>query len=145
MARVLSVNLSEKRGTGKLPIGEGWFEIGHGLLGDGHAGNWNRQVCLFSVKSLEQLDESERKACEETYSENITIDELTIHTLPIGTKIRAGEALFEITQIGKPFVKDQSDHTAREVIMHKEGVFMVVLKSGRIQTGDSVTIEGQQE
>ncbi|MBN2050748.1 MAG: hypothetical protein JW760_09915 [Spirochaetales bacterium] len=140
MAEVLSVNASPGRGTPKYPKGEGFFLRGHGMEGDGHAGNWHRQVCLFDVSSLETLSEEEKKACEETYSENITTRGIHLWALPPGTRLEIGETLLEITQIGKDFVKDPSKHTPREIIMHKEGVFCVVLRSGWVKVGDTVKI-----
>ena len=138
--KVLSINLSEKRGTNKYPVDEGVFKIDVGLVGDGHSGNWHRQVSLFSVQSLEQLSESERKACELTFSENITIDGLILHEKPIGTKVEIGDVLLEITQIGKPFEKSPTLHTQREIIMHQEGVFLKVLKNGIIKPNDHVIV-----
>lgn len=138
--KVLSVNSSEKRKTDKYSIGVGNFKEKLGLEGDGHSGDWHRQVSIFDVSSLDQLDDDTRKKCEKTYSENITIKGLNIHTLPIGTHLKIGEAIFEITQIGKPFERDPSTHTPREIIMHKEGIFAIVVKSGVVKQDDSVTV-----
>jgi len=137
---VLSVNSSEKRKTDKYPIGAGNFKEKLGLVGDGHSGDWHRQVSIFDVSSLNQLDYDTRKKCERTYSENITIEGLNIHILPIGTHLKIGDAIFEITQIGKPFERDPATHTPREIIMHKEGVFAIVFKSGNVKQGDMVTV-----
>lgn len=140
IGKVLSINLSEKRGTNKYPLLEGSFKINVGLEGDGHSGNWHRQVSLFSVQSLYNLNENDRRACEMTYSENITIDGLILHECSIGTKVKIGEVLFEITQIGKPFEKSPTLHTQREIIMHQEGIFLKVLKDGKIKPKDTVIV-----
>lgn len=139
-AVVLSVNSSPGRGTPKYPRGEGNFIKDYGMEGDGHAGKWHRQVCVFDVSSMNSLTAEERTACEESFSENITTRGVRLCTLPPGRQLEIGEILLEITQIGKDFVKDPSMHTAREVIMHKEGVFCVVLRSGRVKVGDEVKI-----
>ena len=143
VGKVLSINSSENRGTNKYPIPKGNFKTKIGLVGDGHSGDWHRQVSIFCIDSLMHLSNEERIICEETYSENITIEGIKIHVLPIGTMLKIGEVVFKITQIGKPFEKDPSMHTAREIIMHKEGVFVVVEKGGEINVGEIVTcIEG---
>ena len=142
MAEVISISSSPGRGTPKYPVDEGNFIKDFGMEGDGHAGNWHRQVCVFDVSSMDSMSAEERAACEETYSENITTRGIELFTLPVGTKLEIGETLLEITQIGKDFVKDPSLHTPREVIMHKEGVFCVVLKSGKVKSWDSVRIAG---
>jgi MOSC domain-containing protein YiiM len=65
-----------------------------------------------------------------------------LYTLPIGTQLKIGEATFEITQIGKPFERNPLEHTPREIIMHQEGVFAVVLSSGSIEAGDELYVIG---
>ena len=140
LAEIISVSSSPGRGTPKYAVKEGNFIENFGMEGDGHAGNWHRQVCVFDVSSMDSMSAEERAACEETYSENITTRGIELHTLPVGTKLEIGDTILEITQIGKEFVKDPSLHTPREVIMHKEGVFCVVLKSGKVKPGDSVRI-----
>lgn len=140
MANVISISSSPGRGTPKYPVEEGNFIKDFGMEGDGHAGNWHRQVCVFDVSSMDSMSTEERKVCEETYSENITTKGIELHTLPVGTILQIGETTLEVTQIGKEFVKDPSLHTPREVIMHKEGVFCIVLKSGKVKIGDGVRI-----
>ncbi len=140
MAEVISLSSSPGRGTPKYSVDEGNFVKDFGMEGDGHAGNWHRQVCVFDVSSMDSLSVEERAACEETYSENITTQGIKLHTLSVGTKLEIGATILEITQIGKDFVKDPSLHTPREVIMHKEGVFCIVLKSGKVKPRDSVRI-----
>jgi len=140
LSKVISVNSSPGRGTPKYPVNEGNFIKGFGMEGDGHAGDWHRQVCIFDVSSMDFMSVEERSACEETYSENITTEGMKLHTLPVGTSLQIGETILEITQIGKDFVKDPSLHTPREIIMHKEGVFCIVIKSGKVNIGDGVSI-----
>ncbi len=140
MAEILSINTSPERGTAKFPIKEGQFKKGYGLEGDAHGGNWHRQICLFDIASMGSMTEKEREACNRTYSENITTRGIQLHTLPIGTKLAIGKTIVKITQIGKSFVKDPGEHTPREIIMHKEGVFCIVLKSGLVRTGDSISV-----
>ena len=140
MAKVIFISSSPGRGTPKYPVQKGNFIKDFGMEGDGHAGNWHRQVCIFDVSSMDSMLPEERAACEETYSENITTKGIELHTLPVGTRLQIGETILEITQIGKDFVKDPSLHTLREVIMHKEGVFCIVLKSGKVNIGDGVSI-----
>ncbi len=140
MAKVISISSSPGRGTPKYSVAEGNFIKDFGMEGDGHAGNWHRQVCIFDVSSMDSMSAEERAACEETYSENITTEGIELHTIPVGTRLEIGDTMLEITQIGKDFVKDPSLHTPREVIMHKEGVFCIVLKSGKVNIGDGVSI-----
>jgi MOSC domain-containing protein YiiM len=138
---VISVNASTHRGISKEPVVRGYLEHGYGLQGDAHAGDWHRQVSLFSVKSMDQLSEEERIDCEATYFENITIDGEQLRNFLIGTVFRVGEAHLEMTQAGLSFARDTADHTLREVIMHDEGIYAVVRESGWVQVGDFVYVE----
>ena len=48
MARVTSVNISEKKGTVKHPVEEARLLPHHGIVGDAHAGDWHRQISLLA-------------------------------------------------------------------------------------------------
>ncbi len=139
--KVLSVNLSKRREDPKVSIGKGHFIEEHGLEGDVHAGKWHRQVSLFAVESLNKIKEpKEKEKCEEIYSENITTEGINLWELPIGTKLKIGDVIFQITQIGKDYHGDLSELKSREVVMHKEGIFCVVLNGGIIKQGDDIEI-----
>ncbi len=55
MAKVIAVNISEKKGVVKHPIDKGLFKVNHGLVGDAHAGNWHRQVSLLGIESINKM------------------------------------------------------------------------------------------
>ncbi|MCI5972851.1 MAG: MOSC domain-containing protein, partial [Anaerococcus sp.] len=55
--KVISVNISEKKGTIKSPVPQIELRKNHGIVGDAHAGNWHRQVSLLAVESLEKMKE----------------------------------------------------------------------------------------
>ena len=42
MARVTSVNISEKKGEQKHPVPEITLRLRHGIVGDAHAGDWHQ-------------------------------------------------------------------------------------------------------
>ena len=48
MAKVVSVNISEKKGTLKKPVPEIELKLRHGIVGDAHAGDWHRQISLLA-------------------------------------------------------------------------------------------------
>ncbi|MCL2233087.1 MAG: hypothetical protein FWB99_08430 [Treponema sp.] len=62
--------------------------------------------------------------------------------LPVGTKLRCGEALLEITQIGKECHNPCAIFQRMgDCIMPREGVFAIVLRGGIIQKGDGIHVE----
>ena len=147
MARVVAVCTSQKKGTRKQAIAEGQFKEEHGLVGDAHAGVLpNRQVSLLAVESIDKMRGRGLELNPGDFAENITIEGMNLHTLPVGTRLTVGEGvLFEVTQIGKEC------HTAcairRQVgqcIMPEEGVFARVINGGKIRPGDEVAIGERQ-
>ena len=147
---IVSINISEKRGTRKNEVQEAILKENWGIIGDAHAGNWHRQVSLLSTKSIEKVEKEKLKNL--TYGDfaaNIIVKDVEIHTLPIGTKIKIGDALLEITQIGK---ECEEDNLVRRLtgkcITPEEGAFAIVLKGGKIRIGDEIifyTKDSQKE
>lgn len=143
MARVTAVNISEKKGVIKHPIEKGFFKFNHGLEGDAHAGNWHRQVSFLGEESIEKMRDAGAKGlCPGKFAENITTEGIVLFELPIGTKLKIGKVVLEVTQIGKEC------HAGCEImkligdcIMPREGIFAKVLESGYIQAGDDILVQ----
>ena len=55
MAKVVSVNISEKKGTRKKPVPEIELKLRHGIVGDAHAGDWHRQISLLAEDSIDPM------------------------------------------------------------------------------------------
>ncbi|MCD4736308.1 MAG: MOSC domain-containing protein, partial [Bacteroidales bacterium] len=136
--KVVSVNISEKKGTIKKPVDKILLNE-NGVVNDAHAGPWNRQVSLLGTESVEKFEEmAGRKIQYGEFAENITTQGLILfETLPLD-QLNIGDTRLEITQIGK---KCHGDSCAifREVgncVMPKEGIFARVLKNGEVKPGD---------
>lgn len=140
--KVLAVNISEKKGVIKKPIEEGVFIEDFGLEGDAHAGKWHRQVSLLGIESFNKMKELGIEGLDHgSFAENITTEGIILHELPIGTRLRIGETIQEVTQIGKEC------HTgcaiAQQVgkcVMPKEGIFTKVIKGGVVRPGDIIEV-----
>lgn len=142
MGRVIAVCGSERRGTVKRNKSSGFFEAGWGLKGDAHGGNWHRQVSLLSADRIEAFNQRGADVRPGAFGENLVVEAIDFSTLPVGTLLRCGDVLLELTQIGKEC------HTHCEIykrmgdcIMPREGVFARVLRSGTIAVGDEMTVE----
>jgi MOSC domain-containing protein YiiM len=142
MARIVSINVSEKKGTPKIPIGRGRLIRDHGIEGDAHAGNWHRQISLLAQESIDKMTRmGVRDLKPGVFAENITIQGMALHTLPVGTRLRIGECTVEVTQIGKECHHHcQIYYQAGVCIMPEEGIFVQVITEGNIRSGDSVTV-----
>ncbi|MBQ9988658.1 MAG: MOSC domain-containing protein [Clostridia bacterium] len=142
MASVVSINISVKRGTFKESIEEGDLRIDHGIVGDAHADNWHRQISLLAQESVEKMKQLGAEGLRPgIFAENITTEGLELYTLPVGTKLRIGQALTEVTQIGKECHQHcQIYHQVGMCVMPTEGIFVKVLEEGTIRPGDPITI-----
>jgi molybdopterin adenylyltransferase len=136
--KVVSVNISEKKGTVKKPVKEItlWAE---GVKDDAHGGKWHRQVSLLGVESFEKFSKQAGRNLEwGEFAENITTEGLLLYECRPFDRINIGETELEVTQIGKSC---HGDNCAiyREVgncVMPKEGIFCRVLTGGKIKAGD---------
>ena len=142
MAKIAAICISEIRGIQKHEIPEAFLRAGHGIEGDAHAGSWHRQVSLLSVDSVAKLQEKlDFELKHGAFAENILVEGMAVHPLPVGTRLRIGEALCEVTQIGKECHSDCAIRKAAgDCVMPREGIFVKVLESGRIAKGDAVEV-----
>ena len=142
MAKVLAVCISDSRGIQKHPVEKAELRVGHGIAGDAHAGVWHRQISILGIDSVNRLRDRvsvEIKAGD--FAENILIEGIEIYTLPVGTKLRIGTALVEITQIGKECHADCAiRQQAGDCVMPREGVFAKVLENGAVKPGDILLV-----
>ena len=137
---VVAVNIREKKGTPKKTVEEGVLIENFGLQGDAHAGKWRRQVSLLGVESIEKAKLGPTNGlCHGVFAENITTEGIELYTLPVGTKLRVGESLLEISQIGKECHEGCAvSKLVGQCVMPREGVFAVVLQGGKVRAGDAI-------
>lgn len=144
--KVISVNISEKKGTIKSPVPQIELKKNHGIVGDAHAGNWHRQVSLLAVESLEKMKEKIPSLKPGDFAENIMTEGISLHTLPIGTLLSIGECELEVTQIGKECHKGcEIRNITGECIMPTEGIFAIVKKEGFVYPEDNIRIVYDRE
>ena len=142
MAKVKDVCISEKKGEQKHPVDEVLLKVDHGIVGDAHAGNWHRQVSLLAAESVAKVQKAlnfELKSGD--FAENILTEGIELFTLPIGTKLQIGEAVGEVTQIGKECHQGCAiRELAGDCVMPREGIFVKVLKVGKVKAGDEIKV-----
>jgi MOSC domain-containing protein YiiM len=140
--RVIAVNISEKKGQIKKPVEKINLVKDFGLEGDAHGGKWHRQVSLLARESIEKMQALGIEGlCTGKFAENITTEGIALHTKGVGTSIKVGEAVLEISQIGKEC------HYGCEIfkkigkcIMPTEGIFAKVVEGGIIKPGDKIEV-----
>lgn len=141
MMEVIAVCISEKKGERKHSVPEITLRCGHGIVGDAHAGNWHRQVSLLAEESVDTMRAPGLELHPGDFAENILTRGIALKTLPVGTRLRVGETVLEITQIGKQCHNDCAIRkTTGRCVMPTEGVFAVVLEAGVVRPGDAIEI-----
>lgn len=139
-ARVVSLNISAKKGQKKKPVNSIMLVEGKGVEADAHFDS-ERQVSLLPAESIEKMRQDGLKVSPGSFAENITTKGLNIKDLPVGAHLQAGGALVEITQIGKDCHTPCAIYKkAGYCIMPEDGVFAKVLKSGRVKVGDIIKV-----
>lgn len=140
--KIVSIAVSKKKGTRKIPVEEAYLLQNHGLDGDAHAGPWHRQVSFLASENIEKARKQGLDVNFGDFAENIATAGIDWKKMPVGTRVQLGEsAQVEITQIGKEcHNKCAIYYLAGDCIMPKEGVFASVLAGGRICCGDAIRI-----
>ena len=143
-AVIKAVCISEKKGQQKHPVERVRLRPEHGIEGDAHAGNWHRQVSLLGQESVDRLQEKiSIPLFPGAFAENILCEGIELYKLPVGTRLRVGTALCQVTQIGKECHADCAiRRQAGDCVMPREGIFAIVLTEGEAKAGDLVVLEG---
>ena len=142
MGRILAVCASPARGTEKRRVGAGRFTPEWGLVGDAHGGDWHRQVSLLSAEKIKAFNARGAGVEYGAFGENLVVEGVDLRALPVGTRMRCGQVLLELTQIGKECHSHCAIHQRMgECIMPREGVFARVVEGGDLAEGDVLTVE----
>jgi cyclic pyranopterin monophosphate synthase len=138
---VVAVSISAAKGQRKTPVPEVVLREDHGIESDAHAGPWHRQVSLLAQESIDKMVAAGLEVGPGDFAENITTEGVDVASLPLLTTLDLGEALVEVTQIGKEcHSRCAIYHQAGDCVMPREGIFVKVLRGGRVAPGDPVRV-----
>ena len=142
MAKVTSVNISERKGEQKHPVSEVRLKLRHGIVGDAPAGDWHRQISLLAEESVDTMRLLSPVPLDAgVFAENINTAGIDLKRLPVGTRLRIGESEVEVTQIGKECHNDCAIKRAvGKCVMPTEGIFAVVVREGTVRPGDEIEV-----
>ena len=142
---VVAVSVSDRKGVVKENVPEVRLVVEQGVAGDAHAEGGKRQVSLLALESIDKMRAAGAQVNPGDFAENITTRGLAVDHLPVGTRLRIGEAELTITQIGKACHKGCAiRELVGDCIMPREGVFAQVDKGGVVRPGDAIVIITEQ-
>ncbi|MCX7027281.1 MAG: MOSC domain-containing protein [Spirochaetes bacterium] len=146
---IVSLNVSTVTGTRKKPVDSVVLEIGRGVAGDAHAGLIEeRQISLLAVEEIEKASTGLKEgACSlirdlgglkpGDFAENITTRGLELHLLPLGTMLKIGGTLLEVSKIGKEcHASCEIRRLMGECVMPTKGIFARVVEGGEVRRED---------
>lgn len=144
MGKIIAICTSSARGTQKQPVETARFVVDWGIENDAHGGKWHRQVSLLSADKIAAFNARGANVQPGAFGENLVVEGFDFRHLPVGTLLRCGDVLLEMTQIGKECHSHCEIYKKMgECIMPREGVFARVLQSGVIHVGDEMTLEAR--
>jgi MOSC domain-containing protein YiiM len=143
--RIVSVNISRKKGQIKTPVSQVDLVPGEGIRDDAHRGFAHRQISLLM---MEDIEEQRRRVGGRdadvigagAFAENLTTRDFDLAGVEIGDELRIGvRILLRVTQIGKEcHTKCAVYNLTGDCIMPSRGIFCEVLDGGIVRVGDSI-------
>ncbi len=137
--KIAAVSISKNKGERKTPVAEVLLKENHGIVGDGHAGDWHRQVSLLAMESIAKMQKMGLDVGAGDFAENITTSGIDLLALPVVSRLAIGDVILEISQIGKEcHTRCAIYYQAGDCVMPKEGIFAKVLRGGVVRPQDEI-------
>jgi molybdopterin adenylyltransferase len=144
--RIVSINISRKKGQVKTPVPEAEIVTGEGIVDDAHRAFGHRQVSLLMLESIEEQaarvgGEGDIAIGPGAFAENLTTRGLDLRDIKVGGElvIGGGRVRLRISQIGKEcHTRCAIFKLTGDCIMPELGVFCEVLEGGTVRVGDAI-------
>jgi molybdopterin adenylyltransferase len=137
VARIVGVWTSPARKSGRSERHERRQAIvGQGLEGCAHANPPKREVLFVSKEHLDSVGVDAG-----AIRENLTVEGDDVQQWPIGQRVRAGKAVFEITMVCDPCHRmDELREGLRAELDAKRGMLARVVEGGEVAVGDEIEL-----
>jgi len=138
--KIVGIKMKRIKGTPSEEVIQANLVEEVGLEGDIFAGKEDRQISLFDEEAKSVNSKSKKDGfCISRFSENILVKDFQIENLTKETKLAMGEAIIQITQVGKECHKECPVFSREGFCdLSNQVVYAKVIKSGKIQVGDNV-------
>jgi MOSC domain-containing protein YiiM len=164
-ATVIAVSRSAQPGIPKYPVEAIELVAGLGVSGDYHAGELirhrylarknpsapnHRHVLLVDTSIHADLRARGIVIGPGAMGENLLLDGIEVMRLPLGARVRMGDALVEITELRNPCAQlNDSAAGLFEAVLgqpgvrpHNAGMFARIVTGGVVRAGDEARVEG---
>jgi MOSC domain-containing protein YiiM len=137
VATIVGLFVSPARGSGVSTALDRVRAVeGHGFEGCAHANPPRREVLFVSEAHLQSAGVEPG-----AIRENVTVSGADVQAWPIGQRVRAGEAVFEITMVCDPCHKmDELRDGLRAELDDKRGMLARVVEGGEMSVGDELEL-----
>jgi len=141
--KILSINISEKKGESKKNINEVFLKKG-GIENDAHFNTKNREISFLDIESIKRFENlTNRKIYFGEFAENITTEGLNYKSIQPLDILYNDMVEILITQIGKTCHGNTCNifKLVGKCIVPEEGLFGRILKEGIIKVGDLLYVK----
>ena len=137
MAKIVGVWTSPGRKSGvSVAHDQRRATAGEGFEGCAHANPPKREVLFVSKEHLDSVGVEPG-----AIRENLTVQGDDVEQWPIGQRVRAGEAVFEITMVCDPCQRmDDLRQGLRAELDDKRGMLARVVEGGEVAVGDEIEL-----
>ena len=101
MGKVRAICVSEKRGVGKMKVEEAIFCRDFGLWGMPMPESGTGRSAFSPRKPWMRFKKAGAEVSEGDFGENLVVEGFNFKELPVGTLLRCGDVLLEISRSGK--------------------------------------------
>jgi len=140
--RIKAISVSKQKGMRKANVPEAELHADFGIVGDAHAGDWDRQISLLEIECIDIMAAKGANVSPGAFAENITTEGIDLSALKLGGKLKLGvDAEIKITQFGKKcHGRCKIYEQIGDCIMPRKGVFARVSRGGSIIVGDDIEV-----
>lgn len=145
--RIVSICLSARKGTRKAAVAQATIVPNWGILGDGHAGRWHRQVSLLSSEDMAAVRSLIPELKPGDFAENIATEGIDWSLAKVGDRIYIDRnIILEITQIGKECHNGcRIQELTGKCLMPEKGIFARVIRGGIIRKRSLIRVNATGE
>jgi len=136
MAKIAEINVKPEKGKPSSVVDKAVLIEGYGFKDDVHGGRKGRELSLMGMKDKEAV-KSSKGFCKK-FVENVTIEGIEMQSLSVGTRFRMGEAVIEISSVGKECYADCPAYEGDTCGLANRIAFARVVKGGEIRLGDAI-------